>query len=137
MGVTTGVRPVHPGRVWHLTDEWGALLIAVVVTVGIGLLLPWEPERVTVVIENPTDELRYLHASTRDDGTRTMVGIASPGSTIVRDVIDRGPEWILHVETAGVSSGLVEVSRTELVAGSFAIPVGFDGGLQPEGDTAP
>ena len=127
MGVTTGVRPVHSGRVRRVPAEWSALFVAVAVTVVIGLLLPYEPDRVTVVIENPTDQVLYLHASTPDGRSRTMVGIISPQSTIVRDVIDRGPDWVLHVETAGVSSGLVDVSRSELVGGSFAIPIGFDG----------
>ena len=127
MGVTTGVRPVHSGRVRRVPAEWSALFVAVAVTVVIGLLLPYEPDRVTVVIENPTDQVLYLHASTPDGRSRTMVGIISPQSTIVRDVIDRGPDWVLHVETAGVSSGLVDVSRSELVGGSFAISIGFDG----------
>lgn len=126
MGVTTGVRPVHSGRARRVPAEWSALLVAVAVTVVIGLLLPYEPDRVTVVIENPTDRLLYLHASSPDEGTRTMVGIVSPQSTIVREVIDRGPDWVLHVETAGVSSGLLDVARSELVGGGFAIPIGFD-----------
>ena len=48
-------------------SEWTGLVIAVLVTTVIGLILPVEPDRVTITIHNSTDYRLYIDAYTPDD----------------------------------------------------------------------
>ena len=104
--------------------EWWGLAVAVAVTVAIGLLLPWEPDRVTVTITNPTDHVLYINTSTPSDDSLSQVLVVGARSTATADdVIDRGSQWVLHVRTLGTAAGTLETSRSELVDSSFTIPM--------------
>ena len=114
--------------------EWWSLAVAVVVTVAIGLVLPWEPDRVTVTITNPTDHVLYITTSTPNDDSLSQVLVVGPRSTATADdAIDRGSQWVLHLRTRGTSAGTLETSRSELVDGSFTIPKWVNDGLAAAG----
>ena len=130
--------PRNPGvdssRRSDAAADWWSLCAAVLVTVVFGLALPHEPDRVTVSIENPTDHLLYIKASTPHDDTTSLVTIVGPRSTkVMPDVIDRGPSWVLHLRTLGAPAGTIEVSRTDLVNGSVVIPIAINDQLAAAG----
>ena len=105
-------------------SEWWSLAIAAAVAAAIGLLAPWEPDRVSVTIDNPTDHRLYIHPTTPTDDNQSFVLIVSPHSTATaRHVIDRGEQWVLHLRTPGSSAGTITASRDELTDGSFAVPM--------------
>ncbi|MGB0112584.1 MAG: hypothetical protein WBP59_05145 [Ilumatobacteraceae bacterium] len=99
------------------------LLITAAVVLLIGVLLPLGPDRVDVTIQNPTDYLLYVSASTPVDDTLTPVAIVSPRTTLdVSDVIDRGDAWVLHVRSPGSDAGVLTVERASLLGGDYTIP---------------
>lgn len=103
--------------------EWWSLVVAVVVSVSIGLLLPHEPDRVTVTIENRSDHRLDITASTPDDPGLSFVTIVGPRTTkAVPYVVDRGPTWVLHLRIPGTRAATIEASRADLASGSLVIP---------------
>jgi hypothetical protein len=128
--LTTGPNGVERvGRKGAAVESW-SLVIAVAVTVAIGLTLPWEPDRISVTITNPTDHRLYIHASTPDDGSLSAVTVVSPRSAVTaNDVLDRGPRWVLHLRTLGSPAGTIEAARTELMDGSFTVPISINDDL--------
>lgn len=134
MRLTTRNRDLDVSSRSGVAAEWWSLVGAVVVTVSIGLMLPVEPDRVTVTIDNPTDHRLYINASTPDDTSLSFVTIVGPGATAsMRDVIDRGAIWVLHLRTLGAPAGTIEVSRADLVNGSAVIPLTINGDLAAAG----
>lgn len=135
--VRSSVQERGVDRLDHRRDaaaEWWGLAVAVAVTVAIGLLLPWEPDRVAVTITNPTDHLLYITTSTPSDDSSSQVLVVGPRSTATADdVIDRGSQWVLDVRTLSSSAGTVETSRSELVDGSFTIPMWINDDLAAAG----
>jgi hypothetical protein len=122
------------GGRWEAAAESWSLVIAVAVTVAVGLFLPWEPDRVSVTVTNPTDHLIYVTTSTPSDGSLTQVIAVAPRSTTTaHDVIDRGSQWVLHLRTRGASAGTLETSRPELLGGSFTIPLWINDELAAAG----
>lgn len=114
--------------------EWWGLVVAVVVTVLIGWSLPYEPDRVTATVNNPTDHRLYINASTPHDASLSFVTVVEPLSTkSMPDVVDRGPRWVLHLRTPGASAGNIEVSRADLVKGSVVIPLSINDQLAASG----
>jgi hypothetical protein len=97
-------------------------------------MLPVEPDRVTVTIDNPTDHRLYINASTPDDTSLSFVTIVGPRAIkSMPDVIDRGPIWVLHLRTLGAAAGTIEVSRADLVNGSAVIPLTINDDLAAAG----
>ena len=127
MRLTTRNRDLDVSRRSDAAAEWWSLLVAVMVTVSIGLMLPHESDRVTVTIDNPTDHRLYINASTPQDTTLSFVTIVGPrAAKSMPDVIDRGPTWVLHLQTLGATAGTIEVSRRDLVNGSVVIPLSIN-----------
>jgi hypothetical protein len=121
------------GRGEAVAEFW-SVVIAVVITVAVGLVLPWEPERVSVTVANPTDHLIYVTTSTPTNASLTQVIAVPPRSaTTADDVIDRGSQWVLHFRTRGASAGTLETSRSELLGGSFTIPTWINDELAARG----
>lgn len=113
-------------RVWLVA-------VAAIVSV-VALLLPHEPDRVDLTMQNPTDYLLYISASTPDDTTMTPVAIISPRTAVeVTDVIDRGADWVLHVRAPGVDAGVLAVARTDLLDGTYTIPAAIGDQLVADG----
>jgi hypothetical protein len=111
------------GGRWEAGAESWSLVIAIAITVAVGLLLPWEPDRVSVTVTNPTDHLISVTTATPSDSSLTQVITVAPRSTTTaHDVIDRGSLWVLHLRARGASAGMLEISRSELLGGSFTIP---------------
>ncbi|WP_040494073.1 hypothetical protein [Ilumatobacter nonamiensis] len=134
MRLTTRNRDLDVSSRSGAAVDWWSLIVAVVVTVSIGLMLPAEPDRVTVTIDNPSDHRLYINASTPDDASLSFVTIVGPRATkSMPDVIDRGSTWVLHLRTAGAPAGTVEVSRADLVNGSAVIPSTIDDDLAAAG----
>ena len=134
MRLTTRNRDLDVSSRSGVAAEWWSLVGAVVVTVSIGLMLPVEPDRVTVTIDNPTDHRLYINASTPDDTSLSFVTIVGPRAIkSMPDVIDRGPIWVLHLRTLGVAAGTIEVSRADLVNGSAVIPLTINDDLAAAG----
>lgn len=114
--------------------EWWGLVVAVGATAVVGLALPREPDRVEVTITNPTDHRLYINSSTPEDGSITYVTVVEPRSTTIsHPAIDRGDEWVLHLRTLGTPAGTIAVTRSELVDGSFTIPVSINDDLAAAG----
>jgi hypothetical protein len=114
--------------------EWWGSAVAVVVTVSIGLMLPHDPDRVSVTIDNPTDHLLYINATTPEDPTLSFVTIIGPRAvTSMPDVVDRGATWVLQLRTSGAPAGTIEVSRADLVNGSVRIPLSVNDELAAAG----
>ena len=110
--LTTQNRGVDRSRRSDAAAEWRGLCVAVLVTVVIGLALPHEPDRFTVIVRNPTDHVLYIKASTPHDDSTSLVTIVGPRSTkVMPGVIDRGPSWVLHLRTLGAPAATMEVSR--------------------------
>lgn len=114
-------------------ERW-SLVVAVVVTLSVVWALPYEPDRVTVIVDNATEHRLYITASAPDDESLSFVTIVGPRSTkTMPDVVDRGPRWILHVETAGGQGGSIDVTRAGLVNGTFVIPAAIVPAPSPAG----
>ena len=134
MRLTTRNRDLDVSSRSGAAAEWWSLVVAVVVTVSIGLMLPVEPDRVTVTITNPTDHRMYINASTPEDTSLSFVTIVGPRATkSMRDVIDRGAIWVLHLRTLGAPAGTIEVSTADLVNGSVVIPMTINDDLAAAG----
>ena len=103
-------------------ERW-SLVVAVVVTLLVVWALPFEPDRVTVIVDNPTGHELTITATAPDDGSVSFVTIVGPRTTkSVPDVVDRGPRWILHVRIPGGPAGSLDVARADLVNGTLVIP---------------
>lgn len=114
--------------------EWWGLAVAVVTTAVIGVSLPSGPDRIRPVVSNPTDHRLYIRASTPDEASTTLLAIVEPRSTwLGHPAIDRGPAWVLHVRTLGASAGTVDATRTELLDGSFTVPISVNDDLAAAG----
>ena len=114
--------------------EWWGLVVAVAATAVIGLALPHEPDRVEVTITNPTDHRLYINSSTADDGSISYVTVVEPRSTSTsHPAIDRGDNWVLHLRTLGTPAGTMTVTRSELIDGSFTIPISINDDLAAAG----
>ena len=114
-------------------ERW-SLVLAVAVTAVIAWIVPFEPDRLTVTIDNPTDHTLYISASTPDDPTSTFVMTAAPRSTTsMPDVIDRGDSWVLRLRTLGAAAGQLDVSRSDLEGGSVVIPLSINQELAAAG----
>lgn len=134
MKLTTRNRDLDVSSRSGAAAEWWSLVVAIVVTVSIGLMLPVEPDRVTVTIDNPTDHRLYINASTPDDTNLSFVTIVGPRATkSMDDVIDRGAVWVLHLRTLGAAAGTIQVSRADLVNGSAVIPLTINEDLATAG----
>lgn len=121
--------------------EWRGLAVAVVATAVIGVALPHEPERVEVTITNPTDHRLYINSSTPDDGSISYVTVVEPRTTTTsHPAIDRGDSWVLHLRTLGTPAATLTATRSELLDGSFTIPISINDDLAAAGvhpDVAP
>ncbi len=127
--------PSLPSRARSTTaiEHW-SLVLAVTVTAVIAWLVPFEPDRLTATIDNPTDHTLYISASTPDDPTSTFVMTAAPRSTTsMPDVIDRGDSWVLRLRTVGAPAGQLDVSRSDLEGGSVVIPLSINEELAAAG----
>ena len=108
--------------------------MAVAVALLIALLLPHEPDRVAVTIDNPSDHQLYISASSPEDPTLSFVATVGPRTTTsTSDIIDRGSIWMLHLRTLGASAGSIEVSRADLVSGDVTIPLSINDDLAAAG----
>lgn len=127
-------RPDRPDRSGERVGEWWGLAVAVLITAVIGVLLPHEPSRVRVTIDNPTDHRLYIRASTPDDGSLSQVAVIEPrSSSTSHPVLDRGDPWVLHVRTLGSPAATMQVPRAELVDGSFTMPISINATLAAAG----
>lgn len=103
--------------------EWVSLAVAATLVLVIGLLVPHEPDRVSVTIDNQTDHRMYISATTPVDPTASKVAIVSPRTLARTDgVLDRGEEWVLELRTLGSPAATMTVTRAELVDETFTIP---------------
>ena len=108
-------------------SEWTGLVIAVFVAAVIGLIVPSEPDRVTITIDNPTDYRLYINAHTPEDDSSTFVTIINPHAThTARGVVDLGPTWILELRTLGSAAGNLTVSHRDLTKATYTIPAEID-----------
>ncbi|MGA9276905.1 hypothetical protein [Ilumatobacter sp.] len=119
-------KPDHPIRTLDPVDipraEWVSFLIGALIALVIGISLPFEANRVEITIHNPTDHRLYISATTPEDSTETPVAVVEAQATRTADVIDRGPDWTLHVRSTSTYSGTATATRTELTSGVYTIP---------------
>lgn len=100
-----------------------AVVAAAAVLVAALSALFAEPERVTVVIENPTAYHVNVDVRPADGGNRVGIGTVAAGATrSFERVIDQGERWAFEYSYAGVDVPPVEVPRDEVVAGPVVIP---------------
>ncbi len=133
--------PIHPHPTLPTRSSWTptqterlSFVIAVAVTALIAWIVPFEADRLTVTIENPTDHTLYISASTPDDPSSTFVMTAAPRSTTsMPGVLDRGASWVLHLRTLGAAAGRLDVSRSDLEGGSVVIPLSINEALAAAG----
>ena len=118
--------PTRPELIW--------LFVVAAIVFIVALLLPHEPDRLDVTMENPSDYLLYVSASSPADDTLTPVAIISPRTSVeITGVLDRGADWVLHISAAGRDAGSVAVDRADLVDGAYAIPSAIGDRLADEG----
>lgn len=82
-----------------------------------------EPERVTVVIENPTAYEVNVDVRPADGGDRLGLGTVAAGTTrSFERVIDQGDPWSFEYSYAGVEAASVEVPGDEVAGGTVVVP---------------
>ena len=135
--------PVALARPGRRIRQRGDVVLTVVVVVAASILIAWvsvllaDPDRVDLVIENPTSY--YVHVGVRpvEGEGRLGLGTVEPGTSMpFFEVLDQGDRWLFDYSLGGVDAPPVEVSREELSSGAVEIPESVeelfrDAGLLP------
>jgi hypothetical protein len=124
----TAIRPPRVPRRPSLRWSLSLLVAAVLLVVAIGGLAPLvfedQPTVRHVTFVNPTVYAIDIEVTgaTRG-GWLPLVTVERGATTVVDDVIDQGPEWILHFRSQGYDGGELSVARAELVRSGWHVVV--------------
>ena len=111
-------------------------MFAAVVAVVVASWLIGMPRRVdSITLSNPTAYQLHVSVGT-PGGDVTPIATLSPGQTReVRDVVDVGDVWVLHIKGQGRVAGDVTINRVDLEAHrwSLDLPSSLETSLREQG----
>lgn len=112
--------PRTPERRPHGVASIVVLAIGVVMIAWLSTLLA-DPQRVDLVVENPTEY--HVNVSIRAaDGNRVGLGVVRAGtSKPFTEVLDMGSRWRFDYSSGGISAPATEISRDVLQSGPVVI----------------
>lgn len=96
------------------------------------------PDRVDMVIENPTAYVLSVRVSGADGGSSQPLGPISSGSTReFSGVLDQGETWLFEFSYGGVQAGELVLERSEVIAAPVVVPAGTERVLEQAGLSPP
>jgi hypothetical protein len=114
--------PARLGRDFAKLVVGGLVALAVIIGVMAAVEGPVFVDRVS--IRNPTPYTLDVQVTGADRDGWLPLGPVSPGGRLnLRDVVDKGDRWVVHVSSAGIDGGEVAVSRGELERGGWVITI--------------
>jgi hypothetical protein len=124
-----------------LGNDWFAATAAAAVAVaGSWLLVPGEPGRVDLAIDNPTDhDISVAARGGDDDGWQPIATLEASSARSIEDVYDHGGRWVFRLSGRGRGVLDLTVSRADLEAAgwSLEVPVRLNQQLTDPEATAP
>ena len=142
MNPPTVVRPETSERSRrHLGIAVATVVVGLATAVGLTSLVgqtsgPKTVARIT--FENPTAYALDIEVSSGAAGGWTSAGSVRQKSTAeVSEVIDQGDVWVFRFDSQGASGGEVRLSRTELEASGWRVPVPAEVGARLAAAGAP
>jgi len=101
----------------------GVVALALIIGLMAAVEGPAFVERVSV--RNPTPYVLDVQVTGADRDGWLALGPVSPGGGRLglRDVVDKGDRWIVHVSSAGIDGGEVVVSRGALERSGWVITI--------------
>jgi hypothetical protein len=123
--------------------EWVMVVAIGAIVLVVGVVIHGDEHIEALTISNPTGFQIEVLASRPNDATLLPITIIGPGATDqVQEIIDLGSAWVLHFRADGFEAELVQVSRAEILASPYTIPVAAGDqliaqGAEPEVRAAP
>jgi hypothetical protein len=100
----------------------GLVALALIIGLMAAVEAPAFVDRVSV--RNPTPYALDVQVTGADRDGWLALGPVSPGGRLsLRDVVDEGDRWIVHVSSAGIDGGEIVVSRAALERSGWVITV--------------
>ncbi len=128
--------PVRRGR----SHEIATAVVAVVVVLCAVVLRPVlaEPDRVAVVVDNPTAYDVNVAVRSADGTGRVLLGTVRAGAArSFAGVVDRGARWTVEFSYAGVPAPAIDVPRESLVTDGVAVPATAEARFREAGLAVP
>ena len=101
-----------------------ALLVVVLIATIMPRLLANTPTVPEITLVNRTKYAMHVQATdSARDGWTGMGTVERQDTTVVRDVVDQGSEWIFHFESQGVDGGEVRYGENDLVRSGWKVVI--------------
>lgn len=142
MSPPTVVRPETSARARrHVGLAVAVVVVGLAVAAGLTSLvgLSSGPKTVArITFENPTAYALDIEVSSGAAGGWTSAGSVRQRSTAqVAEVVDQGDVWVFRFDSQGASGGELRLSRTELEAAGWRIPIPAEVGVRLAAAGAP
>jgi hypothetical protein len=122
---TVATAPTRSQRVlgWLADSEFGAVAAAAALAMAVVLLFTHPESRIhEITLTNPTDYEVFVSVGTEPAGaTLPLVALRPHETRVIKDVLDQGDQWVLHLRGQGREVGSITLPRADLLAQEWQV----------------